>query len=63
MVKKVSECSPQLSEKIKHVKFGGGEGFGISILRAAKLHRNDFSKIVDLWNMKDYGFKSWEDAR
>jgi hypothetical protein len=68
MVKRVSECSPQLSEEIKNVNIWWaiqfrGQEFGISILRATKLHRNDLSKIIDLWNVKECGFKSWEEAR
>ncbi len=53
LVKKVSECSPQLLEEIKNVniwwaiQFRGGK-FGISILRATNLHRNDHSKITNL---------------
>lgn len=68
MVKRVSECFPQLLEEIKNVNIWWaiqfrGQEFDISILRATKLHRNDLSKITDLWNVKECGFKSWEEAR
>jgi hypothetical protein len=53
LVKKVNECPPQFSEEIRNVNIGwaiqfrGGK-FGVSILRVAKLDRNNFSKIADL---------------
>jgi hypothetical protein len=68
LVTKASECSPQLSEEIKNVniwwaiQFRAGK-IGISFLKATKLHRNNLSNITDLWNMKECGFKSWDEAR
>jgi hypothetical protein len=32
-------------------------------LRTTKLHRNGLSKFTDLLNVKECGFKSWEEAR
>lgn len=68
IVKKVSECPPQLSEEIRNaniqsaIQFRGRE-FGVSLLRVAELDRNNLSKIADHQNVKKCGFKSWEEVR
>lgn len=52
LVKKVSKCPLEFSEEIRNVNIGwaiqfkGGK-FGVSILKATKLDKNNFSKIAD----------------